>query len=69
MRAQIEADRAVRAREMLSGGVEALLSSLGPALRWRPPHLEAEYPLDRELRLGGRGFGAAVAGVRSRVFW
>lgn len=55
VRAQIEADRAVRAREMLSGGVEALLSSLGPSLRWRPPHLEAEYPLDRELRLDGRG--------------
>ncbi|MFC8665453.1 hypothetical protein [Streptomyces sp. NPDC057199] len=51
----VGADRAVRAREMLRGGVEALLSTLGPSLRWRPPHLEAEYPLDRELRLDGRG--------------
>ncbi|MFS8197490.1 winged helix-turn-helix domain-containing protein [Streptomyces sp. CWNU-52B] len=55
VRAQIEADRAVRAREMLCGGVDALLSTLGPSLRWRPPHLEADYPLDRELRLDGRG--------------
>ncbi|MGP4049754.1 helix-turn-helix domain-containing protein [Streptomyces sp. 2A115] len=55
VRAQIEADRAVRGREMLRGGADALLSTLGPSLRWRPPHLEAEYPLDRELRLDGRG--------------
>ncbi|MFI9797215.1 winged helix-turn-helix domain-containing protein [Streptomyces sp. NPDC052302] len=55
VRAQIEADRAVRAREMLRGGVDALLSGLGPSLRWRPPVLETAYPFDRDLRLDGRG--------------
>ncbi|MFJ9542801.1 DUF5937 family protein [Streptomyces sp. NPDC101225] len=55
VRAQIEADRAVRARELLRGGVDALLSTLGPSLRWRPPVLETAYPLDRDLRLHGRG--------------
>lgn len=55
VRAQIEADRAVRARDMLRGGVDALLSSLGPSLRWRPPVLETAYPFDRDLRLDGRG--------------
>ncbi|MCX5252112.1 winged helix-turn-helix domain-containing protein [Streptomyces sp. NBC_00201] len=55
VRAQIEADRAVRARDMLRGGVDALLSALGPSMRWRPPVLETVYPLDRDLRLDGRG--------------
>ncbi|MFF6980811.1 helix-turn-helix domain-containing protein [Streptomyces sp. NPDC008343] len=55
VRAQIEADRAVRAREMLRGGVDALLSTLGPSMRWRPPVLETQYPLQREWRLEGRG--------------
>jgi DNA-binding transcriptional ArsR family regulator len=55
VRAQIEADRAVRARELLRGGVDALLSTLGPSLRWRSPVLETAYPLDRDLQLHGRG--------------
>ncbi|MER7372544.1 winged helix-turn-helix domain-containing protein [Streptomyces lanatus] len=55
VRSQIEADRAVRARDMLHGGVEAMLSGLGPSLRWKSPVLETEYPFDRELRLEGRG--------------
>ncbi|MEU6548492.1 winged helix-turn-helix domain-containing protein [Streptomyces sp. NPDC046859] len=55
VRAQVEADRAVRAREILRGGVDALLSGLGPSMRWRPPVLETAYPFDRDLRLDGRG--------------
>lgn len=41
MRALVDADRAVRARAVLDGGVEALLDTLRPVLRWRPPVLEA----------------------------
>ncbi|MGK5632404.1 ArsR/SmtB family transcription factor [Streptomyces sp. URMC 123] len=53
--AEIEADRQARLRSLLDGGHEGLLSGLGPSLRWRPPVLEADYPVDRELRLEGRG--------------
>ncbi len=55
MRALVDADRAVRARALLDGGVEALLDTLRPMVRWRPPTLEADYPVDQELRLDGRG--------------
>ncbi|MFP8943960.1 ArsR family transcriptional regulator [Streptomyces fenghuangensis] len=56
--ARIEAERAARARGLLDGGVEGMLSGLGPMLRWRPPVLEAVYPKqvgDRDLYLNGRG--------------
>jgi DNA-binding transcriptional ArsR family regulator len=53
--AQVEADRAARARAALGGGTDGLLASFGPALRWRPPVLEVDYPVERELRLDGRG--------------
>ena len=55
IRAQVDADRAVRARAVLGGGTDGLLASLRPVLRWQPPVLEADYPVDHELRLGGRG--------------
>ncbi|NEB00302.1 helix-turn-helix domain-containing protein [Streptomyces sp. SID13726] len=55
IRAQVDADRAVRTRAVLTSGTDGLLASFGPVLRWRPPVLEADYPFDRELRLGGRG--------------
>lgn len=55
VRARVEADRAVRGRALLDGGAAELLDSLPPVLRWRAPVLEADYPVDRELHLGGRG--------------
>jgi DNA-binding transcriptional ArsR family regulator len=55
IRAQIDADRAVRARAVLEGGTDGLLAGFRPVLRWQPPVLEADYPVDRELRLRGRG--------------
>ncbi|MFI7408396.1 ArsR/SmtB family transcription factor [Streptomyces sp. NPDC049627] len=55
IRAQVDADRAVRARAVLEGGTDGLLAGFRPVLRWQPPVLEADYPVDRELRLGGRG--------------
>jgi len=51
----IVAHRALLARTLLAGGVERLLSSLGPRFRWRPPVLEVDYRTDRDLRLRGRG--------------
>ena len=55
VQARVEADRAVRGRALLDGGADELLASLPPMLRWRAPVLEADYPVDRELRLDGRG--------------
>lgn len=52
---RIEADRATRGRALLDGGADRLLASLPPMLRWRAPVLECDYPVDRDLHLGGRG--------------
>ncbi|GIJ77951.1 Helix-turn-helix domain-containing protein [Micromonospora phaseoli] len=52
----VEADRARRARAMLDGGIEGLLSTLLPGVRWEPGVLEIPgYPSTRELHLQGRG--------------
>lgn len=53
--AQIDADRVVRLHTLLDGGTDGLLAGLGPQLRWHPPVLEADYPVEQELRLDGRG--------------
>ncbi|MDW4905839.1 helix-turn-helix domain-containing protein [Streptomyces sp. ADMS] len=55
IQAHIDADRSVRARNLLDGGTDALLSGLGPYMRWRRPTLEVDYPEDRDLYLQGRG--------------
>ncbi|MER5360601.1 transcriptional regulator [Streptomyces sp. NPDC002785] len=55
IQAQLEADLAMRARAVLRGGTDGLLGGFRPVLRWRPPVLEADYPVERDLWLGGRG--------------
>ncbi|MFE3514152.1 ArsR/SmtB family transcription factor [Streptomyces sp. NPDC059166] len=55
IRASVEADRAIRGRALMDGGADELLATLPPMIRWRAPVLEADYPVDRELRLDGRG--------------
>ncbi|WP_405936650.1 helix-turn-helix domain-containing protein [Streptomyces sp. NBC_00726] len=55
IRSAVEADRAIRGRALLDGGTDELLASLPPVIRWRAPVLEADYPVDRDLRLDGRG--------------
>ncbi len=55
IRASVEADRAVRGRALLDGGADELLASLAPVIRWRAPVLEADYPVDRDVHLDGRG--------------
>ncbi|MFI8849245.1 winged helix-turn-helix domain-containing protein [Streptomyces sp. NPDC053499] len=52
------ADRDVRMRQVLTGGVEALLASVHPQrVRWNPPVLEFAMlsGFDGDLHLGGRG--------------
>ncbi|MFD5497737.1 ArsR/SmtB family transcription factor [Streptomyces sp. GDS52] len=55
IRALVEADRAVRARSLLDGGADGLLHSMRPTLRWNSPVLEADYPVERDVHLDGRG--------------
>ncbi|MFI6516720.1 ArsR family transcriptional regulator [Spirillospora sp. NPDC050679] len=55
VRSHVHADRTVRMRALLDGGVHGLLASLGPRMRWRPPVLEADHPVERTVRLDGRG--------------
>ncbi|MFE9455863.1 ArsR/SmtB family transcription factor [Streptomyces californicus] len=55
IRASVDADRAVRGRAVLDGGTDGLLGTLPPTIRWRAPVLEADYPVDRDLHLDGRG--------------
>nr|WP_119290667.1 winged helix-turn-helix domain-containing protein [Streptomyces sp. YIM 130001] len=49
------ADRALRLHALWQGGSEAMLRTYGPSMRWRPPVLEVDYPVDRDLHLDGRG--------------
>lgn len=51
----VEADRARCLRSFHNRGFDGLLANLGSALRWRPPILEADYPVDRDLHLNGEG--------------
>ncbi|PWR05858.1 transcriptional regulator [Micromonospora acroterricola] len=52
----VAADRTRRARALLDGGMEGLLTSLRPAMRWEGGVLEVrDYPHSRELHLDGRG--------------
>ncbi|SDD12836.1 ArsR/SmtB family transcription factor [Actinokineospora iranica] len=55
MRTQIEADRTRRARALLDGGVDRLLSTLHPSARWDSPVLTVLQYTDQDLYLGGRG--------------
>ncbi|MFD8500768.1 ArsR/SmtB family transcription factor [Amycolatopsis sp. NPDC059657] len=55
IRTALDGDRAIRTRAMLSGGVDELLDSFRPVLRWRAPVLEADYPVDHDIHLNGRG--------------
>ncbi|MEU3979177.1 winged helix-turn-helix domain-containing protein [Streptomyces sp. NPDC026672] len=55
MRARLDAEGALRARESLAGGVETLLAGLTADARWSPPVLHIGYVEDRDLYLRGRG--------------
>ncbi|TXS17803.1 MULTISPECIES: helix-turn-helix domain-containing protein [unclassified Streptomyces] len=55
MQARFDAERAVSARTLLDGGLDGLLRSPGSGAEWKPPVLTVGYPVDRDLRLEGRG--------------
>lgn len=55
IQAQVDAERARQARSFLDHGSEGILANLGPTMRWRPPVLEADYPVERHIQLSGRG--------------
>ncbi|ALG07772.1 winged helix-turn-helix domain-containing protein [Kibdelosporangium phytohabitans] len=44
-----------RTQAMARGGVDGLLASFLPLLRWRRPVLETAYPVAKDVHLNGRG--------------
>jgi DNA-binding transcriptional ArsR family regulator len=57
----VTADRARRLRIIGEHGVERLLATLHPTIRWQAPMLEVDYPGDRRIDLDGRGLVLAPA--------
>ncbi|MFI0713483.1 DUF5937 family protein [Streptomyces inhibens] len=53
--ATVDCDRSARARTLCHDGVDAMLNTFRPTLRWEPPVLHVDYPYERDLRLHGRG--------------
>jgi len=55
VRSYLHAERTARSRVLLEGGVERLLTTLSPRIRWRPPVLEVMAPDEVDIFLEGRG--------------
>lgn len=55
IQSEFAAERARGSHAFLNDGLDGLLNGIGPALRWRPPILEADYPIDQDLYLNGGG--------------
>lgn len=51
----VSADVSWRSRALVTGGTRALLDTFRPMAVWRPPVLEVDYPVERDLHLQGRG--------------
>lgn len=56
---RLRVDRETRARILLSGGVEELLTSLHPSIRWSAPVLTVPCGDERRVDLAGRGLWLA----------
>ncbi|MFG2908646.1 ArsR/SmtB family transcription factor [Kitasatospora sp. NPDC048286] len=72
VQAMAAADAAVRSRQLLGGGVEAVLARINPRrVRWRAPVLEIAMAsgLDADVNLGGQGLllQPSVFGVEAPV--
>ncbi|MFF2191851.1 ArsR/SmtB family transcription factor [Streptomyces sp. NPDC058157] len=67
MRTTVRAEYAAQAKTAAEAGIEGVLSGLGPGMRWRPPVLEVQYPVDQELHLGGRGLLLVPTLFRART--
>ncbi|MEU8550473.1 ArsR/SmtB family transcription factor [Streptomyces roseoverticillatus] len=55
IRTSVDGDRALRVRALLDGGVNGLLRSYVPTMRWVPPTLHVRSAVDRDCDLRGRG--------------
>ncbi|HET9139869.1 winged helix-turn-helix domain-containing protein [Actinophytocola sp.] len=52
----VDNDLAIRRQAIRKGGVDLLLASFRPMMRWNPPVLEVPgHPSDRDIHLDGRG--------------
>lgn len=51
----VHADRALRARHFLDGGIDKLLAMLPPPIQWSRPVLTTAYARDRDIQLRGTG--------------
>jgi DNA-binding transcriptional ArsR family regulator len=51
----VAADHAHRLRAFTTGGLRGVFTSMHPMVRWRPPVLEVDYAIDKEIHLHGRG--------------
>lgn len=52
---RVEGERRQLAQAFLDGGAASMLTSIGADAQWSPPVLDLDYPVDRDLRLDGRG--------------
>ncbi|MFE7269942.1 DUF5937 family protein [Streptomyces sp. NPDC057623] len=55
METAVRADVSRRSQALLASGISGLLNTFRPMARWRSPVLEADYPVDRDVHLEGRG--------------
>ncbi|WP_240519236.1 ArsR/SmtB family transcription factor [Amycolatopsis antarctica] len=55
MHQHLETEREIRGRIVLSGGIERLLATLHPRMKWEPPYLLVPSERSEDVVLGGRG--------------
>lgn len=53
---RLHAERTRQTRTLCGTGIEGVLNTLAPSIRWRPPVLElGKYPTECDIHLNGRG--------------
>ncbi|MGW0538428.1 ArsR family transcriptional regulator [Streptomyces sp. NPDC003032] len=55
IRTQVSRDLQLRTRTLATAGWDAVFTTLHTSARWSYPVLELDYPVDQDMRLGGRG--------------
>jgi DNA-binding transcriptional ArsR family regulator len=55
VRSYLHEEREARARAAISSGLDGLLRTLHPKVRWRPPVLQVAHERDLDVHLRGRG--------------
>lgn len=51
----LSSHRAGLLQTAMRSGTEEMLDSVAPMMRWQPPNLVADYPMERTIDLSGRG--------------